>query len=115
MSDSEAAIAVATVLQGLHVFATTILTQAFPENWVWWATVMPCFFVQGRLAQFMLMQFGLGLCSRSRWRRIAADQPQPLGPSPPPDPVGPARPTNYSIEQYRAGPNPQYRPAFTSP
>ena len=81
MSDSEAAIAVATVLQGLHVFATTILTQAFPENWVWWATVMPCFFVQGRLAQFMLMQFGLGLCSRSRWRRIAAAEPS-LRPTP---------------------------------
>ena len=70
VSNSDAAIAVATVLQGLHVFATTVLTQAFPENWIWWATVMPCFFVQGRLAQFMLMQFGLGLCSRSSWRRI---------------------------------------------
>ena len=70
VSSSDAAIAVATVLQGLHVFATTVLTQAFPENWIWWATVMPCFFVQGRLAQFMLMQFGLGLCSRSSWRRI---------------------------------------------
>ena len=105
VSNSEAAIAVATVLQGLHMFATTILTQAFPENWVWWATAMPCFFVQGRLAQFMLMQFGLGLCSRSRWRRIAADQPGPE--------VG-----------GRAGPAPQYRlqpaggpgrPAFTNP
>ena len=70
VSNSDAAIAVATVLQGLHVFATTVLTQAFPENWIWWATVMPCFFVQGRLAQFMLMQFGLGLCSRSSWKRI---------------------------------------------
>ena len=110
VSNSEAAIAVATVLQGLHMFATTILTQAFPENWVWWATVMPCFFVQGRLAQFMLMQFGLGLCSRSRWRRIAADQP--LGPTP------------DRVVGGRAAPAPQYRlhpaggpgrPAFTSP
>ena len=41
-------------------------TQKFPQNWIWWATLMPCMVWHGRMAQWMLMKFGfrLGLFRR---------------------------------------------------
>ena len=91
--DSSKSVDVATTVQGMHVFATTTATQLFPENWIWWATLMPCMFFQGRLAQFMRMKFGFRLCRR-RWSPVAPAPPEPRkGANPPlPKPTAPRKP-----------------------
>ena len=43
-----------TAFNALHFFLCTTLTQETPENWIWWATVMPCGVFMGRMAEFMI-------------------------------------------------------------
>lgn len=43
-----------TAMQALHFFAATTITQQTPENWVWWATTMPCFVFMGRVTELMI-------------------------------------------------------------
>lgn len=43
-----------TAMQALHFFLATTVTQQTPENWIWWATVMPCFIFMGRVAEFLV-------------------------------------------------------------
>eukprot|EP00320_Phaeocystis_rex_P014839 CAMPEP_0119069468 /NCGR_PEP_ID=MMETSP1178-20130426/19581_1 /TAXON_ID=33656 /ORGANISM="unid sp, Strain CCMP2000" /LENGTH=180 /DNA_ID=CAMNT_0007051235 /DNA_START=30 /DNA_END=572 /DNA_ORIENTATION=- len=67
--DADAAVDVATVLQGVHVFATATLTQVFPVNWVWWATLLTCMLAQSQGSRFLLRKSrGSRFCS-GRWRR----------------------------------------------
>ena len=43
-----------TAMQALHFFLATTVTRQTPENWIWWATVMPCSVFMGKVAQFMI-------------------------------------------------------------
>ena len=66
--DSSRAVEIATPMQALHFFLCTTVTQATPENWVWWATVMPCSQFMGRMAAFMINH----IRTRKRPRRRGA-------------------------------------------
>lgn len=61
--DSARANNCATAVATLHFFLTTVATQRLPENWVWWATIMPCWLFMGRAAEFVLAHYGF----RLRW------------------------------------------------
>ena len=54
--DAQRAVDCATVLTTTHFFMCTVVTQRIPENWQWWATVMPAWLFAGRLAEFLLVK-----------------------------------------------------------
>lgn len=70
VQDWHRAVDCATAIQMIHLFATVAVTQALPQNWVWWVTAMPSFLFQGRAAQWLLLTFGSRLscfgCSYGR-------------------------------------------------
>ena len=47
----------AIAVGSLHFFLSTTVTRQTPENWVWFATFMPCMLFMGRMAEFMLARF----------------------------------------------------------
>ena len=57
-----------TAVSSLHFFLCTTVTQETPENWIWWATMMPCTVFMGRMAEFMLTRFAKG--RRRQWAEM---------------------------------------------
>lgn len=62
------AITCQTAMQALHFFLATTVTQQTPENWIWWATTMPCYVFMGRVAEFLIAR----LPPKERKRRTGA-------------------------------------------
>lgn len=60
---------VSTAITSLHFFLCTTITQETPENWIWWATMMPCGVFMGRVAEFMIAR--LPSKRRRAGRRVA--------------------------------------------
>ena len=52
--DSTKATECSTAINAIHFFLCTTVTQQTPENWIWWATFMPCGLFMGKMAQFMM-------------------------------------------------------------
>ena len=61
LRDSRRAVDAATCIHVLHLGLVTAVTQTFPENWVWWATILPCMLFMGRMAQFLLISVGFAV------------------------------------------------------
>ena len=55
--DAHRAVDAASVVLTMHFFICTTVTQRLPENWAWWATVMPTWLWLGRLSEFLLERF----------------------------------------------------------
>ena len=55
--NAERATDTSSAVMSLHFFLATTVTQQTPENWLWWATMMPCGVFMGRMAEFMLARF----------------------------------------------------------
>ena len=53
------------------------MTQATPENWIWWATSFACGFFMGRVAEFLIAK--LGQKKRVGKTKYAGDKPLPFG------------------------------------
>lgn len=64
--DSARAANCATAVTMLHFFITVAATQRLPENWVWWATLMPCWQWMARSSEAVLAHFGFRLRRRRR-------------------------------------------------
>jgi len=73
--DAERALDMATAMQSAHFFLVTFVTKEMPQNWIWWCTAMPLFFIQGRLPQAWLGHFGDFLSLRRRAKRTASTLP----------------------------------------
>ena len=56
--DAQRAVDGATAVTMTHFFICTIFTQRMPENWQWWASVMPSWVFAGRFAEFLLSNLG---------------------------------------------------------
>lgn len=59
--DSARAVDCATGVAMVHFFVTLCATQRLPENWAWWATIMPCWLWMGRASEAVLAHFGFRL------------------------------------------------------
>eukprot|EP00966_Prymnesium_polylepis_P308899 7137822-Prymnesium_polylepis.1 len=68
--DAERALDMATAMQSAHFFLVTFVTKEMPQNWIWWCTAMPLFFIQGRLPQAWLGHFACGGSVTDHFPRI---------------------------------------------
>ena len=55
LRDSRRAVDAATCIHVLHLGLVTAVTQTFPENWVWWATLLAALAAEATLARLYLL------------------------------------------------------------
>lgn len=56
--DAHRAVDAATAMATMHFFLCTTVTQAVPENWVWFSTLLPLWLWLGQSAEFLLSRCG---------------------------------------------------------